>query len=568
MGIFDDFLDNAADALGRTIANNEILYKGLTNAVDFIDAAQTSMNGGKVQHLQINGKDVSSKGSHIGESFGKTVKNVVEFFTPEEWKTIGKLAYKIASFNIPVLAVIDWNKIANAAENINDKGVSDYLINEVNWKEIGKDLVLAKAESTGMPVEVIDDMLGYVDRFLENKGEKIDTNSELITNETTSLPIATNESASYTNQILNDINIDNQSIYVYGYNPESSKKSADILISTINSEQLQSVAENMFLNGKLDDAFELFLHLGDNGYPRAMYFLGEYFHHNYGHIKKDINTSFQWRRKGSELGDPLAALNTAWEFPVTSKEREEILNTYIPRVIEMAEQGDPFAQNEAADLFLSGQGCMQDNNKGIELLSKSSDKGYWRSTTKLGNIYKEGVIVTPDTSKAVEYYKKAAELGDTIAQNSLANAYYGGVGTNKDLDLAKHWYQVAAENGNDSAISSIAYMYYNGDGVSRDTSKAFYWAKKGAELYDNVVAMGLLGVMYCNGEGVSKDNHQAFYWLKKSAESGDTYAQSNLAVLYENGMGTSKDLNLAKHWYQVAANNGDGSAKNALSRLM
>ena len=183
MGFIFDFLDRAIDKIDESLDNgvlrkaiesigeNEKLCESLSNAMDFVDSTVKGIKGEHVQHLQVNGVDVSSKASHSGEKFGTQIRTVVNVLTPEQWRTVGKLAYKIAEFNIPVLATIDWNHIGEALVQIDEKGPAGYVVDSIDWKELGKKLVLAKAEESGFPLQTIETMIGYVNQILVGEGE-------------------------------------------------------------------------------------------------------------------------------------------------------------------------------------------------------------------------------------------------------------------------------------------------------------------------------------------------------------------------------------------------------------
>ena len=76
---------------------------------------------------------------------------------------------------------------------------------------------------------------------------------------------------------------------------------------------------------------------------------------------------------------------------------------FLP-TLQLAENGDVFAQNELADLYLSGYGTIQNSEEGIEWLRKSAEAGYWRAMDKLGDCYYNGKHVAQDYGTAIEWY--------------------------------------------------------------------------------------------------------------------------------------------------------------------
>lgn len=117
--------------------------------------------------------------------------------------------------------------------------------------------------------------------------------------------------------------------------------------------------EKMFLDCRFDEAFDEFRKLADEGEPRAFYFMGEYYAWGYGHIYKDRERAAFYRKKGYELNDILAGLNHAFSYSNGDSIRDSIFKEMVPQVIELAEKGDVFAQNELADCYSNGYAVEQ-----------------------------------------------------------------------------------------------------------------------------------------------------------------------------------------------------------------
>ena len=144
----------------------------LSDAVDFVSSVSVAARGGKVQHLQVNGIDASSKASHIGEAFGKTIKTTIDFLTPDQWRQVGALAFKIASFNIPLLGMINWEKIIDIADSVTESGGNNSLVNSIDWNTVGAKLLEAKnQEENTSTVQTIEEMLKYVNILQGNQNQ-------------------------------------------------------------------------------------------------------------------------------------------------------------------------------------------------------------------------------------------------------------------------------------------------------------------------------------------------------------------------------------------------------------
>lgn len=297
-------------------------------------------------------------------------------------------------------------------------------------------------------------------------------------------------------------------------------------ISYNNNDNLEmKKAEQLFLNYKLDEAFELFKKLAENGNGRAMYFLGEFYSQPYGKTKKDNKKAKEWRIKGKEAGDVLAALNVAYSLPEDSDEANRIFFGLYEDVLKLAEDGDIFAQNELADMYLYGYGIEEDEEEGVKWLKKSAEAGYWRSMDKLADCYSDGVGVLQDELKAIDLYKKVYELGLGNTANRIGLIY----NNQNNSGEAVKWYRKGFDKGDDWSGYNLAYCYSNGIGVSQDELKALELYKKVYELGGSASGKAAyeIGEVYLEQEKLE----EAYKWYKKSLEHGFERAEEMLAVV-------------------------------------
>ena len=300
-------------------------------------------------------------------------------------------------------------------------------------------------------------------------------------------------------------------------------------ISYNNNDNLEmKKAEQLFLNYKLDEAFELFKKLAENGNGRAMYFLGEFYFQPYGKTKKDYKKAKEWRIKGKEAGDVLAALNVAYYLPKDSDEANRIFFGLYEDVLKLAEDGDIFAQNELADMYLYGHGIEEDEEEGVKWLKKSAEVGYWRAMIKLADCYSDGIGVSQDKLKAIDLYKRVYELGSGEAANKIGLIYVYDENQNNSEEAVK-WYRKGFEKGHDWSSYNLAYCYSNGIGVSQDELKAL-------ELYKKVYELGgsASGKTACEIGGIylgQEKLKEAYMWYKRSLEYGVERAEEMLATV-------------------------------------
>ena len=331
-------------------------------------------------------------------------------------------------------------------------------------------------------------------------------------------------------------------------------------ISYNNNDNLEmKKAEQLFLNYKLDEAFELFKKLAENGNGRAMYFLDKFYSHPYGKIKRDNEKAKEWRIKGKETGDVLAALNVAYSLPEDSDERNRICFELFKDILKLSEDGDIFAQNELADMYLYGYGIEGDKEEGVKWLKKSAESGYWRSMDELANCYFNGIGVSQDKLKAIDLYKRVYELGSGEAANKIGLIYDENQNNSEE---AVGWFRKGFEKGYDWSGYNLADCYSNGIGVSQDELKALELYKKVYELGGSASggAANKIGLIYDENQNNSEE---AVGWFRKGFEKEHDWSGYNLAYYYSNGIGVLQDKQKALELYKKVYELGDSASGEA-----
>ena len=331
-------------------------------------------------------------------------------------------------------------------------------------------------------------------------------------------------------------------------------------ISYNNNDNLEmKKAEQLFLNYKLDEAFELFKKLAENGNGRAMYFLGEFYSNSIGKIKLDEKKGKEWRIKGKEAGDVLAALNVAYSLPEDSDERNRTCFELFEDILKLAEDGDILAQNELADMYLYGHGIEEDEDEGVKWLKKSADAGHWRSIMDLADRYSDGVGVLQDELKAIDLYKKVYELGSGEAANRIGVIYHN----QNNSEEAVKWYRKGFDKGYDWSGYNLALSYSNGTGVPQDKQKALELYKEVYDLENSASgsSANAIGNVYYR----QNDYEESIEWYNKGIEKNSGWAYYNLADCYYDGNGVKKDKNKAYELYKKAAELGIEEATSIIN---
>ena len=116
---------------------------------------------------------------------------------------------------------------------------------------------------------------------------------------------------------------------------------------------------------------------------------------------------------------------------------------------EMADEGDPVAQNNVGYNYLYGlNGFKQDTDKAIKYLNLAADQEQVNAMTTVGWFYFTGEFGAPiDNEQAIYWNQRASDLGFTIASYNIGFFYYSGLaGLDQNLEIAKdYWFLSASQ---------------------------------------------------------------------------------------------------------------------------
>ena len=355
-----------------------------------------------------------------------------------------------------------------------------------------------------------------------------------------------------------DVNLDTD-IEVYDllldllYNVETGKE--EKLILSADQKQIR-----LFLKDHTQKAFETIRSAAEAGNANALYILAEYYRRGYGVVPVDEKRTSDYYKQSYEAGYPVAGYEVASALPENADERAEILDKVKEKIMDLANNGDVFAQDTVGDMYDHGRGVEQSYEKAVEWYRKAAEQGYANTQCRLGSMYHDGRGVEQSYKTAVEWYRKSAEQEYAAAQCNLGLKYKYGQGVEQSYEKAVEWYRKAAEQGYANAQCNLGVMYEYGQGVEQSYEKAVEWYQKAAEQgYAN--AQCNLGVMYEYGQGVEQSYEKAVEWYRKAAEQGYAGAQCKLGIIYENGQGVEQSYETAVEWYRKAAEQGDATAQ-------
>ena len=316
----------------------------------------------------------------------------------------------------------------------------------------------------------------------------------------------------------------------------------------------------LFLTEHTEKAYEQIRKAADEGNAIALYMMAAYFSQGYGVQPINEQKAIAYFKKSYEAGYPVAGYDVAASLPDGSPEQDEIRKNTKDNILELANEGDAFAQTNAAWGYREGYGTAVDHVEAVEWVLKAAEQGYARAQYDLGLMYEFGTGVERSNEKAAEWYLKAAEQGLASAQCKLGDMYRDGRGVEESFEKAAEWVQKAADQGLAVAQNCLGFMYQNGTGVEQSFEKAREWYLKAAEQGD-VIAQCNLGFMYQNGTGVEQSYEKAREWYLKAADQGYASAQYHLGEMYYYGTGVEQSYEKAAGWYLKVAERGDDCAQ-------
>lgn len=220
---------------------------------------------------------------------------------------------------------------------------------------------------------------------------------------------------------------------------------------------------------------------------------------------------------------------------------DKIINRLFPKLCELAEKGDDFAEYVWGLVELNKN---EDAYSASKHFMKANIKGFYRVAGSFFIRYKRGD--KPFEKNWINLSLWAEELL-RYETNEDSFGY-------KIFEIAYAYMTIEEYGCNDSTMQK---MFYN----------------KAMELWEKLIAYGdamaatNLGYMYEYSVGVGADYKKAFHYYLIAAEGGDTVGQANLANMYEQGKGVEYNRKKAIEWYKKSVEKGSETAKEALRRL-
>lgn len=177
----------------------------------------------------------------------------------------------------------------------------------------------------------------------------------------------------------------------------------------------------------------------------------------------DLEKAAIYYKKSFKLGDIASGYNVAL-INVKNKNFQDALiyltngieNNHVPSIRLLA------------NLYLNGDGLVEDRNVAISLLEKAVELGDSKSITQLAKIY----YVDKEYAKAFELFKKGADFGDIDSIYHVGLCYAKGLGTRQDFALAFKYYEIGAKQLEPRCLYNLSLYYRGGISVPRNEELA------------------------------------------------------------------------------------------------
>ena len=346
-------------------------------------------------------------------------------------------------------------------------------------------------------------------------------------------------------------------------------------------------AETYFWDGKLIDAYQLFLDAANKDNPRAFYYLSLYYTEGFGHIEPDYEKAKEYLKCGMELKEPLCTYKYGTlEYEESDSQLHKWIDKYIPAIRRLVKLNDPIAMYEYGWYFAFVYS--NDPNKCITALNyfeKSASMGYWPGALRFfqltEDLRKEGIKL-PDYSYLFEnvewffvqsllgvyysfydedsnYYELGAKhfqkslqlvekdniaagylaflLNTGLVADSLSNGYSSG--------SIPMYYEAGLKSNSPLQLFDLGRFYLTGIGPNergKDLDKAYEHLYKSYKIKKTKYSSYLLGLLKFD----QNDDISAIQYLTESVKMGEKQALIPLSYYYETGTIVTKDTERAK----------------------
>ncbi len=272
-----------------------------------------------------------------------------------------------------------------------------------------------------------------------------------------------------------------------------------------------SVATNLYANGKYEESLPLFRKLAAKDVREACYYLAEMYSKGLGGLSEDHVEAFGLYERAARYGH--------------------------------AE-----AQYRIAVMYEEGRGVLKDEKKAASWYGQAAANGHADAQYHFAEYEFDKAIFWQEESKR----KESGAEGKSKQEESVRRAEDLGKYKQR-LSSAVSWYNKAAEQNQPEAQYVMGRLYASGEGVGQNFAEAVRFYEMAAA-QGHAKAQFYLGLMVQAGLGVKQDLPKAIKLYEKAADKGETGAMFYLGNCYRFGIGVAKDPDKGEKYYVAALN--------------
>ncbi|KAI4186334.1 MAG: hypothetical protein LQ348_004235 [Seirophora lacunosa] len=291
------------------------------------------------------------------------------------------------------------------------------------------------------------------------------------------------------------------------------------------------------------EAYKIVKKLAQNGYPDAMFFLGDCYSRGSLGLQTDAKEAFAQYQSAAKAEHAQAAY----------------------RVAVCCEIG-----------LDEGGGTKRDAVKAMQWYQRAATLGDTPAMYKLGVIQLKGLLGQPrNASAALTWLQQAAARADKEnphALHELALLYEapGSIeGIRQDEARSKQHFFEAADLGYKFSQFRLGCAFeYGLLGCPIDPRQSIAWYSKAAVQDEHQSELALSGWYLTGSEGVlQQSDTEAYLWARKAAQAGLAKAEYAMGYFIEVGIGAPANMEDAKRWYWRSASQNFPKARERLEDL-
>ena len=280
-------------------------------------------------------------------------------------------------------------------------------------------------------------------------------------------------------------------------------------------------------------------------------------------VPRDLAKALDSFQKASDAGVVAGSVNLG-KMLIAGQGMPADVNRGTALIQSAADMGDQGAFQTLGDLYSRGP-LPLDGAKALENYEKSASAGNAYAYVRIGEIYRDGRVVSQDSAKAMDAFQKASDAGVAAGAVNLGKMLIAGQGVAVDVDKGVALIQAATDKGDQGALQAMGDLYARGP-LPIDGAKAIDYFEKAAKA-GNAYATLRIGELYRDGLLVPQDLTRALDSFQKASDAGVAAGSVSLGKMLIAGQGVAVDVDKGVALIQAAADKGDQGAFQALGDL-